>query len=337
MAKKKRKASPLQADPTRTGAIRRRFAADVRRRFSQLRRDLFQLIVQEDAFGLKKQNQVPTVNTRWRPLTDEDKLAEFDRWLEQKTNEGVLQQTQGEAWTVQYTEDAYKKGQGRGFDDTKPNIDFSDLGQGVQATTKAQFLQASLGAPISVERVRALAARTFGELKGLTGTMRQQLGRELADGLIRGLSPQQIARNIRDRMDKLEKRALTIARTEVVRAHAEGQLDAMERLGVDKVGVMVEWDTAGDDLVCPLCSAMSGEILTIQQARMLIPRHPNCRCAWIPYIEEGKRRRSPKKAIDESIRREIPKRTRRSLRQQKKLTPWPGADVKFRKARKVKA
>lgn len=35
-----------------------------------------------------------------------------------------------------------------------------------------------------------------------------------------------------------------------IRAHAEGQLDALEQMGVEEVGVMVEWSTAGDDRVC---------------------------------------------------------------------------------------
>lgn len=67
-----------------------------------------------------------------------------------------------------------------------------------------------------------------------------------------------------------------------IRAHAEGQLDSFKTLGVEEVGVAVEWATANDDKVCPKCQSLEGIVLKIDEARGLLPRHPGCRCAWIP-------------------------------------------------------
>lgn len=44
--------------------------------------------------------------------------------------------------------------------------------------------------------------------------------------------------------------------------------------------------TAGDDDVCPVCEDIADEgPYDIDTARSLIPAHPNCRCAFIPFYE----------------------------------------------------
>ena len=111
------------------------------------------------------------------------------------------------------------------------------------------------------------------------------MGRALADGLSRGQGPKVIARDLQKVLGKNTRtRALVIARTEVIHAHAEGQLDSLELLGVDKVSAQVEFSTAGDDRVCSQCADLEGSTYTIDEARGIIPIHPNCRCAWIPVI-----------------------------------------------------
>jgi SPP1 gp7 family putative phage head morphogenesis protein len=97
----------------------------------------------------------------------------------------------------------------------------------------------------------------------------------------------EIAAEMLDKIDNLtETRALTLARTEVIHAHAEGQLDQFTDLGVEEVGVEAEFSTAGDDLVCPECEALEGQSFPVEEAHGIIPVHPNCRCTWIPKIPE---------------------------------------------------
>jgi hypothetical protein len=66
-----------------------------------------------------------------------------------------------------------------------------------------------------------------------------------------------------------------LARTEIVNAHAVGQLNAFRMLGLEELGVMAEWSTGGDDRVCPDCGALEGEIFTVDEAEGMIPLHPN--------------------------------------------------------------
>jgi SPP1 gp7 family putative phage head morphogenesis protein len=120
-------------------------------------------------------------------------------------------------------------------------------------------------------------------LKGVTADMDKEMTRLLTDGLAHGQGAEEIARNLNKSVAGLgKKRARTIARTEIVRAHSEGQLDAFEAMNLKGVGVMAEWSTAHDDVVCAACAPMEGVVLTIKEARGLLPRHPNCRCCYIP-------------------------------------------------------
>jgi SPP1 gp7 family putative phage head morphogenesis protein len=95
------------------------------------------------------------------------------------------------------------------------------------------------------------------------------------------------------------RRAGALARVEVIRAHANAQLDAFELLGIKKVGLKAEWHTAGDEKVCPKCKPLEGAVFTIAQARGLIPRHVNCRCCWLPII---KQRETYKRQVKKSLK-----------------------------------
>lgn len=380
--------NPLKADPTRTATLRRVFSTDVSRRFGWLKSKILRLIVDEDAFGVRQDNQVPilsneerdderrftgytvalathlrvglssyrhtgmgvavprgklVLHTRWRFNTDPEKVAEFQRWLQRQVQVDVLagatQEAQDAYWT-RYVEEGYRKGAGRAFDDTRK----AALWTGEEAKffegTREEFLRESFGRPVAIEKVKLLSSRVFTDLKGVTEAMSTTLSRNLMDGLVQGQNPRQIARTINKSIESIgRKRALLIARTEIIRAHAEGQLDAMERLGVDKVGVMVEWSTAGDDRVCPLCEALSGVVMTVREARGIIPRHPSCRCAHIPAnIGESTKgqvrgKQDVQKSIDDSIRAEMPKRTKRTLAEQKNRSKWAGADKTIAKVR----
>src|SRR5438132_135754 len=50
-AARPRRGNPLKLDPTRTATLRRKFMSELRGRFRALKRKLFRLIVEEDAFG----------------------------------------------------------------------------------------------------------------------------------------------------------------------------------------------------------------------------------------------------------------------------------------------
>lgn len=392
--------NPLKADPTRTKTLRDKFTREITKRFRKLKSAIIDLIVREDAFGLKgepknpfllneerddenerssritlntdKQNDRRAVgngigendtdefydylrtigaesriyNTRFAFQSDPAKVESFRKWLTTQFSV-IVPPRAGESlenqWWTRFVEEGYRKGAGRAFDDTQrarralattpEQLSFFE-------GTKEQFLQQSFGRAVAVEKVQLLAGRVFTELKGVTDAMAQSLTRELTQGLAQGDNPLTIARRISQSIENIPiRRARAIARTEIIRAHAEGQLDAMEQMGLEEVGVMVEWSTAGDDRVCPLCSPMDGVVFKIKEARGLIPRHTNCRCAHIPAnVGESKAgqirsKTAAEKSLRESIKAEIPKGSTRSIAAQRRLSKWPGADLKVAKKR----
>lgn len=218
----------------------------------------------------------------WRFSADDEKLKAFQEWLKKQLIISILGKDEEELWK-RYVEEGYRKGAGRAFDDAKRAgavpADQSEFFAG----QRDQFLRSSFGNAVAVNKVKLLVSRSFTDLRNVTEAMATQMTRSLADGLVQGMSPREIGRKMAADIDDIGKaRATTIARTEIIRAHAEGQLDALQRMGVEEVGVSIEWSTTGDGKVCPLCVPLQGVILKTTEAHGMIPRHPNCRCAWIP-------------------------------------------------------
>ena len=216
---------------------------------------------------------------------DPDKLRAFHDWLKGQLRSVLVGKTEEELWR-RYVEAGWRKGAGRAFDDVngarkalsagdQRKLDFYD-------GSRAEFLRSSFGAPESVEKVKLLAARSFDDLEGVTDEMSVRMSRALTDGLVQGQGPAEVARALNDVADLGLSRAMTVARTELIAAHAEGQLTALEQLGVEEVGAAVEFSDAGDDAVCPKCQALEGVVLKLAEAHGVIPVHPGCRCAWIP-------------------------------------------------------
>lgn len=223
---------------------------------------------------------------RFRFKTDADKVDAYRGWLKQQVDDKILSVGPGgdteKPWTEPYISSAYKKGVLRAYTDKHVGTAATETLPFVEGGQKA-FLDMSFNAPVGQNKLKLLSTRAFTELKGITAAMDQQMSRVLADGLANGHGAEVIARALNKEVDGIErKRARVIARTEVIRAHNEGQLDAFEAMNVEGVGVMAEWSTAHDGKVCPTCAPLEGVVLTIKEARGLLPRHPNCRCAWLP-------------------------------------------------------
>jgi SPP1 gp7 family putative phage head morphogenesis protein len=336
----------LRGDPTRTGGIRRKFEADIRRRMAKLRSKIWDLIVKQDAFGLKGTTPAADTvakllgNTRWQFLTTSEKQEQFQTWLQGEIDSGMLStNVAGEPWTAKYIDSSYRQATVRSYVDSNTKRFAGEFD--VLQQSQADFLIEAFAQPERLSKLKVLQTRAFEQLKGLTGDMASQINRELANGLGAGLSPRDIARNMNKRIKGLTKRrALMIARTEVVHAHAEGQLDTFEDLGVKEVGVMAEWSTAGDDRVCDRCGPMEGQILKIKEARMLIPRHPNCRCAWVPSTVDTKQgnEASTKATIESAIKKSVKAEFGKKVPTAKAFerSRWPGADKKISRTRVVR-
>jgi SPP1 gp7 family putative phage head morphogenesis protein len=262
------------------------------RRFSWLLRQLRTLLIDEDAFGLIKRKPfvIQAAYQQYAFASDPAKLQAFHIWLKEQVNAGVLVVSGpggvvGQPWTYPYVEAAYKQGLTRAYADTSRGV-LDETGLWY-ADNRSQFLRQAFGRPVAMNKVKLLAMRAYDQLEGVTALMSQQLSRNLVLGLASGWGPARIAREMRKTISSLSRSRLRmIARTEIIYAHAEGQLDGFQLLGVEKLGILAEWSTAGDDRVCPDCGAYEGETFTMDEARGLIPLHPNCRCAWIPSEQQ---------------------------------------------------
>lgn len=223
------------------------------------------------------------VTNRFQFATSADKLRQFQDWLRQQYAQTVTSPTDEQLWRT-YIDAGYRKGAGRAFDDAKAkpraaaaSAPFSpgEDSNSRFAGTRDEFLRSTFAQPVSRERVELLASRTFNDLENVTDDLSARLGRSLADGLTQGQSPRELAREMSTDLDISQGRAELIARTEIIRAHADGQLDSLKNMGVDEVGVQVEWLSTNDGRQCEDCASREGATLTIDEARGLIPFHPN--------------------------------------------------------------
>lgn len=258
----------LKTDPTRTTSLRKAFVADLYKRFRKLKGMINEEIVKNDGFGLK-------VNQRFDFPRSDEKIAAFMSWLSEAQRQNVLNIMQGQSiasaasqsWMRVYIDTAYQRGIAQAS---------ANLRKG-GARVSDEWVRSAFNRPVHADRLGLIYTRVFSELKGITDVMDQQISRVLAQGIAEGKNPRQIAREINNRVDKIGiTRARTLARTEVISAHAEASLNTYEEAGIEGVEVEAEFSTAGDNRVCPECEKLEGRIYTIQESRGVIPVHPNC-------------------------------------------------------------
>lgn len=270
----------FRLDPTRTVMLRRRYSADLYKRFRKLKGDIRISLVKNDAFGLK--TNIPINTRQFAFQRDPQKVESFLIWLQKQVDNDILEVYFGnqlgsaieELWANTYIRQAYEKGVGRA--QTEMLTAGYTLPESLSAISAMQM-------PFHIDRVGLLYTRNFTGLKGITDEMSKQISIVLADGMAKGQGPVEIANRINNRVDKIGiTRARTLARTETIRAHHLGMVQEMRNWGVVGVTVLAELVTAGDGRVCSLCSPLNHKVYTLKEAEWLIPIHPECRCILIP-------------------------------------------------------
>jgi SPP1 gp7 family putative phage head morphogenesis protein len=111
----------------------------------------------------------------------------------------------------------------------------------------------------------------------LAGDVTQGWKDTMAQGLAQGLNPRDVARRIVAQVDVPRWRALTIARTETLRAYRETTRASIQRNQAVMQGW--RWSAALDARTCAVCWAMHG---TLHATDQVMGTHPNCRCAMVP-------------------------------------------------------
>lgn len=124
-------------------------------------------------------------------------------------------------------------------------------------------------------------------LRGLAPAAEDAVTKALVSGLAQGKNPRVIARMIRDALGGNLTRALTISRTETLRAYREAQREVY--LEFPDLVTGQQWVCALDKRSCAACIALHGTIIKVDEP---MPAHPNCRCTVAPLVDGGPRIRS---------------------------------------------
>lgn len=279
---------------------------------------LFDTVLVSDTEGRKEPVDLLrpplTFNKRWAYRSQDEAAAEFEKWLRRQVDKELLSPSEAGRWRL-YIKRGVEKGANRAFNDVKRG-----KGRGAKATRfldplrsegfaegqREAFLRTALGRSTAIEKLRLLQNNALSEVRGMADDLVSRGRRVVVDGLVRNRTPKEIAKGLESALRISEARARTIANTELVKAHAEAQLQTMEELGVSEVGVAVEWSSLKS--ACPLCQPLDGIVLKIQEARGMIPRHPNCKCAWTvanvgETKDEKKGQKRSKTKIDKAVKR----------------------------------
>lgn len=307
------------AGPTRTRTIQQDYEADAFTRFRRVKGLIRETVVANDALGLTNDSSTPGVPVspqalevnaddpawwktyaveRRRGVVNADPARDFDfprsgekaeaflDWLQGVEDDEVLeivQRSGGRIVARDRWQDVYvRRSYGRGL--KHANARLREAGVDVDAIDDVVRL---FNQPIHAETLSQLFTRNFTELQGITDAMDQEISRQLTQGFAEGWGPRKMARELNDRVDAVGiTRARTMARTETIRTHSEATLNRYERmLGPDaQVTGKAEWRTAGDDRVCPICEGLEGQTFALDEARGMLPIHPNCRCSWLPVV-----------------------------------------------------
>lgn len=213
----------------------------------------------------------------------------FMAWLREQLDQGVLEVATAESvrdgghYTGRYIRAAAE----RGFDDAGRRLVRAGVDvEGLDATLD-EALDATFDLPVAQRQLRELYTRTYRDLQGITRDVEDAIREELTQGLVEGVTPREMARRLNNRVDAIGiTRAERLARTEVIRSYNEEALTRYANAGVETVTAEVEFLTAGDADVCPLCRSLGGQEYSIADAQGVIPgeTHPQCRCTWIPVV-----------------------------------------------------
>jgi len=253
------------------------------RRFLELARD----VRASFAVGALTVNEAAGQGDFDRPTLTQ-RVQAFRAWLQAQIGSTILelatpflQRIRGH-WQERFIQAAYLRG--------ITSVE-SELRAAGELSAPVPSIEVALRSGIHKETLDLMNARVFEGLRGITDDMAAKLSDIFSRALIEGVGTGVIAKRITDEIRSISKRrAMVMARTEIVRVYSESRLNTMERNSVGGVTAEVEavFTTAGDARVCQICTDLSGKTYTIQEARGIIPRHAQCRCTWQSVLKENR-------------------------------------------------
>jgi len=120
-------------------------------------------------------------------------------------------------------------------------------------------------------------------LRTLLDELGTQASQQVRDALVRGLqlgySPRKVAGQVRQAFGGNMARALTVSRTEMMRANREASLRQWK--ANDRVFSGWRWVSGKTDRTCPMCLAMDGTVHSFDEH---LDDHPNGGCTDVPVL-----------------------------------------------------
>ena len=151
-----------------------------------------------------------------------------------------------------------------------------------------------LDEPVDQAAVDILTNQQTVYYDNLTEAQSRKTNEIIAAGLEDGLSDKEISENITGSIKNISnKRALRIARTEIVKSHTIAQTETMNQAGIKEYNYV----TSNDKKVAKICKKNQGpkgrekiyktELAgTAQNPLPVVNSHPNCRCTTVAYFRK---------------------------------------------------
>lgn len=221
------------ADPTKLGGVRHQAMVAFRKRLNEAQRRIIAFV---ESLNPPKQTipEGPTINrVIYTYDLDATRLESLQAFIKQTLDELFITGRQ-RTFLTQYVTQGYMKG---ASDTTSRLLRLAAESGETPFILQQLEMDNIVNSPAFQRRVGLVLARTFNSMEKFSGDLSVDLGRVLADGMTRGISPRSIADTIRDRFGASQARAMTIARTEVNEAlrsaKAEESKAARDSLGLD--------------------------------------------------------------------------------------------------------
>ena len=162
------------------------------------------------------------------------------------------------------------------------NRDMTVLSLGEEYDAQSRFAVRSLNTDAITALVGATQAGSALDtlFRGIRAEGAQAAEDALVQGIVLGYNPRKIAPMIRDALGVQLNRALTISRTETMRAQRVAASESYKANADVMKGW--RWQAALTGNTCPVCISMHGSIHPVEEE---MESHPNCRCSMVPVTK----------------------------------------------------
>lgn len=114
--------------------------------------------------------------------------------------------------------------------------------------------------------------------------LRAELNKLLHRGIVRGLNPRELARDLRKVFNTSIYNSERLLRTEMARVQQDVFQDSMKRAKFDAYEYIAEPDA------CDICKKLDGKIFRLEEAQVGVnayPMHPNCKCSQAAAMDRN--------------------------------------------------